>query len=55
MNHKEQCVLKNHWTVVCKEYGSLFCGLDIAEYLAVVGMDDVGKRLTGMDTTADID
>ena len=55
MNHKEQSVLENDGTVMGKEYCSFFCGLHIAEYLAVVGMDDVRQRLAGMHTTTYID
>ncbi len=55
MNHKQHGVLENDGAVMGKEDGSFFCGLDIAEYLAGVGMDDVRKRLPGMHTPTDID
>ena len=55
MNHKEQSVLENNGTVMGKEYGSFFCGLYIAENLAVIGMDDMRQRLTGMYTTTYVD
>ena len=48
MNHKQQGVLEDDGTVMGKEDGSFLRGLDIAEYLAVVGMDDVRQRLAGM-------
>lgn len=48
MNHKQQGILQDYGTVMSKENRPFFCGLDIAEYLAVVGMDDVRQRLAGM-------
>ena len=45
MNHKQQGVLENDGTVMGKEDRPFLRGLDIAEYLAVVGMDDVRQRL----------
>ena len=55
MNHKQQGVLENDGTVMGKEDRPFLRGLDIAEYLAVVGMDDVRQRLAGMHTTTYID
>jgi hypothetical protein len=55
MNHKQQGVLEDDGTVMGKEDGSFLRGLDIAECLAVVGMDDVRQRLAGMHTTTYID
>ena len=55
MNHKQQGVLEDDGTVMGKEDGSFLRGLDIAEYLAVVGMDDVGQRLARMYSATYID
>jgi hypothetical protein len=55
VNHKQQGILQDYGTVMSKENRPFFCGLDIAEYLAVVGMDDVRQRLAGMHTITYID
>ena len=47
MNLEQQGVLKYQRTVVGEEDDAVNGGLDIAEYHAVVGVDDVGQSLAG--------
>ena len=47
MNLEQQGVLQNQRTVVGKEDDTVDGGLDIAEYHAVVWIDDVGQSLAG--------
>ena len=47
MNLEQQRVLQHQRPVVGEEDDTVDGGLDIAEYHAVVGVDDVGQNLTG--------
>ena len=43
MYHKQQSILEHHRTMVGENHRTFGSRFDIVEYLAVVGVDNVGK------------